>query len=506
MRKNSNSRSINSFRNITIGIGSQIVTLLMTFISRTVFIKLLGAEYLGINGLFSNVLTVLSLAELGIGNVMMYSLYKPVAENDESKIISLLNYYKNIYRKIAVAVLILGMSIIPFLDKIVDSEMTFKNIVLFYVLFLVNSVVSYFVAYKTALIIADQKNYMINTINTLFSLIRDIIQIIVMLETKNYILFLCVQIICTISNNIYFSFTANKLYPFLRKRMNLVEIDTKNIKENISSMFLYKMGVVMMNNTDNILISTIISTIYVGYYSNYSLLITVITTFIGVIIQAMLSSIGNLNTEGSVKKSYKFFNTLLLFFHLISAISSLCFLLVVNDFIRIWIGESYLLGKDVVFAIVFNFYIQNIINPVWIYRETMGLFNRIKYIMIIAAIINLGLSIILGRYWGLSGIIISTAIARLLTTIWYEPSLLYRIKFKQPVRKYWERQFKYFVVTLIAMSLSIYFCYFLPTSISFIFIKISIGIIVMCCAFFVTNYNNEEFKMLRGYVLKFFNR
>jgi O-antigen/teichoic acid export membrane protein len=498
---NSTSRSENSLKNAIIGITCQILILFLSFASRTIFINLLGAEYLGINGLYTSMLSVLSLAELGIGNVMIYSLYKPVAKKDENEILGLLNYYRILYIKIALSIFALGIVAIPFLNKIVTTnDFSYTNLMLYYVLFLLNSVVSYFVAYKTALIKADQKSYILNSLNTIFTIVMNIMQIAILVFTKNYILYLGIQLIFTVLNNIYVSFKANRMYPFLKKKTSIFIIDKEKISSNIKAMFLYKIGVVIMNNTDNILISTIVGTVYVGYYSNYGLLIATITTFISIFINSIIPSIGNLHSEDNISKSYKFFNLLLLFFHWLSAFCSLSFLLVFNDFITIWLGKDYLLGTDIIYAIVFNFYIQNIINPVWIYRETMGLFNQIKFTMIYASIINLILSIVLGLYFGIAGIVISTALARLLTTVWYEPRLLYRLKFNQDLRNYWIRQCKFCFITIIATFIGLFLCKDLPITLTFILIKISIGFVIISVAFIITNYKSEEFIMLYNYL------
>lgn len=501
MKFNTKSRSENAFKNMTIGIGSQLIILLTSFISRTIFIQQLGAEFLGINGLYINILAVLSLAELGIGNVMVYSLYGPVAEKDEAKIYALLNFYKKTYRKIALAVLIIGVCLIPLLDIITNGDIVYQELVLYYILFLLNSIVSYFVAYKAALINVDQKIYIIQKLNTIFTLTRDIFQITFLLITQSYILYLCIQITFTILNNFFISLKADKLYPFIKTKMEIIKIDSSNIKDNIKSVFIYRIGSVLMNNTDAILISVIIGTVSVGYYSNYNLIITTVIMFIGMLVSTLYSSIGNLNAEGNKQKSYEFFNALLLFFHGLSTFCSITFLVVFNDFITIWLGESYLLGVDVVIAIVLNFYIQHIIAPVWIYRETMGLYSQIKYVMIIAAVINLILSIILGIQWGFAGIIIATAISRILTTVWYEPRFLYRIKFNQPISSYWSKQIKYLFISLIIAYISVLLTKDMGTSLSLILAKIFIVFLIVIGVFGVTNYKSKEFKMIYGYLM-----
>ncbi|WP_209876919.1 lipopolysaccharide biosynthesis protein [Paenibacillus silagei] len=490
------------------GIGSQLIILIMSFIGRSVFIKFLGAEFLGVNGLYNNILTVLSLAELGIGNVMIYSLYKPLSNNDRFTIRVLLNYYKKIYRIVALAVLIIGLLLIPFLNIIVNSDISNSNLILYYVLFLMNSVASYFSVYKAILINADQKIYIVKGLQTAVIIVKEILQIVILLFTKSYILYLFIMIASTILNNIFISVKANNLYPFIKikEKIRHEEFGKKEIKNNLKSTFLYKIGVVIMNNTDNILISIIIGTVYVGYYSNYSLLVTAITTFIGVLIQALFSSIGNFNADGEMQKSYKLFNVLLLVFHWIAACCSICFLLVFNDFITVWVGDNYILGTNVVIVIVINFYIQNIINPVWMYRETMGLFNEIKYIMLVASLLNLVLSVILGVYWGLSGILVSTAISRIFTVVWYEPNVLFKSKFGRKVSDYWIRQTKYFIITIVTSLLSLILLKDIPISLLGILLKILCGSIFMSSAFLIVNYKKEEFLVLRKYVSLFKNR
>ena len=494
---NINTRSQNTKRNITIGIINQVVMLSVSFISKTIFIKLLGAEYLGVNGLYSNILTLLSLAELGIGNVMIYSLYRPVAENDKNEIYSLLEFYKKIYNAIAISIFVIGILLIPFLHIIIKSDISIDKLIIYYLIFLLNSVLSYFSIYKSALINATQQIYIINTINTVCTFLQHLTQILILLLTKNYILYLSVQVIFTLVNNVVISNKANKMYPFIKDKSYKKNcIDTQNIKENIKSVFLHRIGNVIMNNTDNILISSILGTVYVGYYSNYNLLIGAVANFINIIIQSMMSSLGNLNASDDMEKSYSIFNILLLLFHWLSAICSISLILVINDFVTIWLGKEFILNSEIVLCIIFNFYIKNAINPVWMYRETMGLFNNIKYTMLFAALINMILSVILGLKFGLAGIIISTALARIFTTVWYEPKSLFKLKFKKPVKEYWKNQIRYLIGTIITLLISNYLLRGLDISLFNIFIKLVTNFIILTIIFIITNLNNSSLKLL----------
>lgn len=338
--------------------------------------------------------------------------------------------------------------------------------------------------------------------HTLIIVVRDIAQIIILLVTRNYVLFLAITIGTTVIKNIVLSKKANKLYPFIVARNSSKKkgVNVSDITTNIKSIFIYKIGTIVMNNTDNILISMIVGTVYVGFYSNYSMIVMAVKTFIGVLIQAIFSSVGNLNAKGDKEKSYRIFNVLLLFFHWLSAVCALGFLLVFNDFITIWVGYRYVLGVDVVFAIVLNFYVQNIVNPVWIYRETMGMFKDIKYVMLVAAMINLIFSVLLGFRWGLAGIIISTVIGRILTTVWYEPKLLYRLIFERPVKHYWFKQIRYMISSAFATYVSIVLTRDLPLSLPFIFVKLFVAFILVSGIFLIVEYRSIEFKTLLGYI------
>lgn len=498
---NSKSRSENSLRNTVVGIFNKSITLLLSFSARTIFINLLGVEYLGVSALFGNILMVLSLADLGICNVMNYSFYKPILEKDVNQICSLISYFKKLSKRIAISIVLIGISLVAFLDKIITSELPYNDIIVYYLLFLLNLILSYYAIYKSALINADQKIYIVNFYNTVFIIIQNVVQILFLLFTRNYFVFLMIQAVCTLINNVCISKRADKLYPFIRNRLNLIPINMQGIRRNLKSMFLCKVCTVMMNNTENILISVIIGTIYAGYYSNYSLLIININTFIYIIVQAVFSSLGNLNACGDMEKSNKVFYSLVLFFHWLSAFCSLCFLLVFNDFVTIWIGEKYLLDMGIVAAIVVNFYIQNIVNPVWMFRESMGLFSEVIFAMLISSAINIILSFLLGNYFGLIGIILATALARILTTLWYEPLVLFKYSFHKKVNRYYFIQIKYAFTTGVAMLIALLICRNMPVSLSYILLKVVISFLVVSTAFIVTNYRNDDFTTLYNYIL-----
>ena len=265
----SEGRTLRSVKNIYWGYLNTVINLILNFVNRTVFIRILGIEYLGINGLFSNILAMLSLADLGFSTAMAYSYYKPIAEDDKEKIAALNSFYRRIYYYIAAAIAVVGISLVPFLDRIVNLDRQIDHLEIYYVLTLAGTVSSYLLVYKSVLIAAYQKNYIVLKYNTLVKLFVTACQIIFMVITKNYVVYLCVVVLGNFINNIRISMTADKMFPFIKSGAALNKEEQHKISQNIKSVFIYKVSSVLINGTDNILISALVGTIWVGYYSNY---------------------------------------------------------------------------------------------------------------------------------------------------------------------------------------------------------------------------------------------
>lgn len=498
----SRERTKSTKRNAILSISFQLVLFILTFATRSIFINLLGQEYLGINGLFSNVLSFLSLADLGINSVLLFALYKPISENDISKVKTLVLFSKKVYRIIAISIYLIGILVIPFLSYIVNgSSLPLQELKIYFFLYLLNTVFSYLVVYKSTLINADQNMHIIKFCDFISSFLVQIIQIVLLSYTRNYFLYLLVLVSFTLIKNIILSFIANKIYPFLKEKdvYPLSNIEKKSIFSNVKSIFLYRVSAMIMNSTDNILISIILGTLVVGYYSNYLLIVSAINTFIALLTQSIIASLGNFNSKKKPSEKLKIFRTLLLVFYFIGAVCSCCFLTMFNDFIYLWIGHnnnSYILSSFDVVAITFNFFISCVLNPVWMFRETTGQFKQVKYIMCLAALLNILLSIFLGYFLGLGGIIISTAISKLLTLFWFEPKKLFKNIFCHSVSKYWLWVFKLFLISLFCVCLCMIICYFIPCSWLFIFVKIFVCVFVSLLLFVLFNYKNEETRYL----------
>lgn len=502
----SNSRIKNSILNVSTSIINQVLSLILNFIVRTVFIKVLGESYLGINGLFSNILSVLSLAELGIGSAIIYSMYKPLAEKDEEKLTALINYYKTLYNRIAMIVMAVGLSIVPLLKYLVNFEFKMDNQVLFYLLYLTNTVVSYLLAYKTSIVTADQKQYKLKPYYMCFSILTSLVQIFVISKFHNYVLYILVQISFSIITNIVCAKKSSEMYSFINNKGTSLSIEEKHsIWSNIKSMFCYQIGGVILNNTDNILISVLIGTVWVGYYSNYSMIVNAIVGFTSLIFTSIQGSIGNLNVDtNDSNKKYFIFNVLNLISFWVYGFCSVCFCVLFQDFIRIWLGEKYILNISIVFVIVFNYYITGVLYPIWCYRNTIGLFKHTKYIMLIASFLNLLLSILGAKLFGLFGIFLATGLSRIMTNVWFEPYKLYKIYFNKPVKKYYITQILYFIL----LSTIIFIMYLITSNIIIknayilICIKLILCIIIVNTIFYFFFRKTDEFVYIKNSIIK----
>ena len=433
------SRSEYVMKNASIALVMQILKNVLSFIGRTVFVYVLGAEYLGVNSLFTEILTVLSFAELGIGNAMVFSLYKPLAEKDNEKIKSLMRLYASSYRAIGVVIGVLGVCVIPFLNYIVgDISYVKENLIVLYLLFLLNSAMSYFFVYKKSLIIADQKNYVVEIYQEVFHALQILFQAIFLIVTRQFISYLLIQIGCTFLNNLFVSRKANKMYPCLVEK-DVKPLDKKEIKgivNNIKALVVYKVGGIILESTDSIFISTLINVVTVGLYSNYKLIINVFRTVGNQIMNSIVASVGNLNANGSDEKKESVFYELMYLNGWFYGFTTAGLCVFITPLIRIWLGDTYVLGIDAVIAACVYFYVANMHYPCYTYRTTAGLFIYGKYVPMMSAVLNIILDIVMGMKWGLAGILWASTISRTLTYELIDPFLVYRRVFHKPVTKY----------------------------------------------------------------------
>ena len=496
-----NSRTKKSARNVNAMTISRVMNLLLNFISRTFFIRFLGTEYLGINGLFTNILTILSFAELGIGNAIIFKLYKPVAEENKEKVKTLLMFYKKVYFTIGIIVFVIGICILPFINLFVNSNVEIReNLNLLYFLFLTNTAVSYFFTYKRSIIIANQDEYVISIIELITNVISCIVKIILLFLTKNYILYLLITIIFTIIGNIIVARKANKKYPYITEKEYkiITKKEKKNIFNDVKSIILYKIGFVLSNGTDNIIISKALGVTEVGLLSNYTIITTGLNSLMSSAFNSLTGSIGNLNTiKESEKKEQVFYEILYLSFILYSVVS-ICIILLSNEFISIWLGEKYLLSYSICFALGFDMYIDGMRFANYSFRNTSGLFKKGRMLPLASSVINVILSIVLVNYMGMFGVLIATGLTRLFILSIYDPYLLHKNIFHSSSKKYYIKYVYYLIISFIGLIAGYLINIKITTVGIFGFIIHGvIDVIVIIIIILVFTFKSEEFKNIK---------
>ena len=449
-------RTKNSIRNSMASIVSNVVSILIAFISQSIFIKILGAEYLGINGLFTNVLTMLSIFELGIGSAIIYNLYEPIAHNKVEKIKSLMKFYKKAYNIIALTIFTVGILIIPIMPKIVGEVTIDINIYMVYILFLLSTIASYLMAYKRNLIYANQKNYIVDLVHMGYLIILNIVQLLILFFTKNYYIYLIIKIVCQIMENVVLTQIANKMYPYLLDK-EVEKIDKKVEKDiftKVRALVLHKVGGIAINGTDNIIISYFFGVATVGLYTNYYTIINAVKTLFSQIILSTSASIGNLLVTENEIKRFEIFKKIRFLNFWIACFSAISILLIVQPFIELWVGKEYLLENVVVLALVINFFQKMMRFTYSTFKESAGIYVEDKFVPIIESILNIVFSIIFLKIFGLVGVFIGTIVSGLVLWCYSYPRFVYKKLFKRKYIDYAKETIGYIVLFITIMFIT----------------------------------------------------
>lgn len=471
--------------------------MLLSFAARAIFIHFLGVKYLGVSSLFTNIISFLSLAELGVGAALTFHMYAPLAAGDKEKLTSIIMLYKKLYTKIGLFILVAGVCLLPSLKYIVNTHLNMKEVYIFYIMYLIDSVISYFYVYKTTIITADQKDYKIKQYKLLMTVIKFVIQSLMLVIFKNFIAYLIVQIVATFTTNVYISYKATNLYPYINEKRNIDKSLEKKIWKTIRASFLYNLGGVIINNEDNILISKLVSTDMIGYCSNYTMIFHAFKNITNIIFSSLIPSVGNLYAESKKEHSFEVFEMIMQMSYCIYGIITILICVCSQDFIRLWLGNKYVLSQAIVLAMAMDFYSGNRVIAVQIYRNATGLFEKIKYLLFITSIINLILSILLGMKLGIFGIYIATTLSRIVTNLWFEPIQLYKL-FQKNVKTYFMKR----IVEDLFMLLALCICLFISSKIVMANSLMSLLIKGLICAFIygtimiVFFSNRKEYKSL----------
>lgn len=460
-------RKKSSFKNMITAVSSNVLTIIVGLVAQAVFIKILGSEYLGLNGLFSNVISMLGIVELGMGSAIIYNMYKPIAENDHEKIKSLMQFYKKSYRIITLIISIIGIMIIPFIKYIVDIESVTVgiNVYLVYILFLLETICSYILSYKRSMLYADQKEYITNIIHMGYTILVNTMQLTFLYFTHDYYLYLIIKVMMRLVENIVISSYVNRRYSYLLDN-NVTKLDSKTEKDifqKIRALFFHKIGTFIVSGTDNIIISKYLGLVTVGLYSNYYMIINAVQTVINHIIQATRASVGNLLVTESKIKQFDVFNKIRFVNFWISCFSSICIFVIMDSFITIWIGYKFVLPTKVLLVLVINFFIVSSRSTYGAFKEAAGIFYEDRFVPIIESLLNIVLSIIFVKKFGLMGVFMGTIGSGLVLWCYSYPKYVYNKLFGRKISDYMKETIYYFIIFILIAG----FTYSLAILISF---------------------------------------
>jgi O-antigen/teichoic acid export membrane protein len=500
------SRLIKSKRNVSVALGSTIATIIIGFFAQRVLLNSLGAEYLGINGLFTSIVSMLALAELGLGSAIYFHLYKPFSKNDTSKVKSIINFYKNGYRLVALIVLILGLLIVPFLKTIVGGISISESIYIIYFLFLFDVIASYLLTYKRAVLYVDQNNYIISSVHLAYLIILNALQIAILILTKNFYLYLIIKIVMRLAENIVLTLITDRKYPYLTDgpAVKLDASTKEDIYKKVRGLSYHKVASYIVLGTDNILISVFLGVAVVGLYSNYLLVTTAILMLMGQAFTAITASVGNLLVDNNSSKSFDVYKKIRFMNFWLACFATTSLLVLMNSFISLWVGAQYLLPIGVLMAICLNLYLTMIRASISSFKEAAGIFHEDRFVPVIESIANLIFSVAFLKVFGLAGIFLGTACSTLILHLYSYPKFVNKPLFKMSNKDYYYDFFSKLLIVFFISAATFTISRTIPISSTFYkFIFNTIICIVLPNALLYLIYrNSEELSYYRELILK----
>lgn len=450
------SRTKNSIRNIVYSLLNVILTLTLMFGVRTIFIRTLGVQYLGLNGVFQNIFQFLSLAELGIGSAIVFRLYEPLNNGDERRITALMMFFKQAYRIISLIIVIMGVALLPFLGVIIGDQAENINIYLVFAIYLAQTLSSYlFFAYKTTLLQADQREYIISKYSNYVILGSSLAEALILFFYQSFIGYLLVVVISNILRNYLVSRQVDKDYPYTKKYNERIDrSELKDMFKDFFAAFLYRIDNVILSSTDNLVLTYFVGLYTVGVYSNYTLLASSVKRFLSPILNSVRASLGSFIAQKGNEESYRIFQLINLMTIILYGGASIGLFILSNKFITLWIGEDFVLSTWFVLFFSLEFYLKGMQLFLSQIRNAMGLFQQLKYRPLMSIIINLVLSIVLVQFIGIVGVLLGTISAGLLTNMIFDPIVIHTHGFHYKTSTYFLKNAYYVFLMALAGSLS----------------------------------------------------
>lgn len=490
------SRTKNATRNIVWGIAYKVSTLFLPFVVRTVMIYSLGSEYLGLSSLFTSVLNVLSLAELGVGSAMVYAMYKPIAEKDIDTVCGLMNLYRKIYRIIGVIIIIVGVAIMPFLHKFISGDVPDDiNIYLLFIIYLINTAGSYLLfAYQASVLNASQRNDVASKVNMFTGIAKNVLQIVILLLLRNYYGYVLLLPITSLAANIITAVCARKMFPEYSCRGTVETKLIKEIKSKVMALFAVKITSVIYNSVDSIVISAFLGLVALAKYNNYYYIMSAIISIVTVLFTSITSSIGNSIVLESDQKNYKDYMNLSYINAWIVGWCTVCLLCLYQPFMKLWVGEELMFGMGIVICFCVYFYAFQLKSVQSAYKDAAGLWKEDMWRSYAANAFNLVLNIILVQLVGIYGILLSTILALTVITYPWQTWMIHKKLFHCSMWGYLKKLAVYTMITLAACAGTYWICEKIPgKGILNLILRLIVCMIVPNVIFLVTTFKMNEF-------------
>lgn len=496
-------RTKNAARNIIYGVVLRIIGIVGPFLIRTLMIYKMGNEYVGLNSLFTSVISFLSLTELGIGSALVYSMYKPIAEDDKRTICALLNLYKRVYQIIGLIILVISIILLPFLKYLIKGDCPNEvNLYILYGIYVFNTVVSYeLFAYKQSLLTAFQRNDIISKRSALLQLAMYSLQALTIIYTHNYYAYIFWMPVITILTNIANAIITNKMYPDLKTEGEIDNAFKKRIMKNVIALFGTKANSIVMHGADNIIISAFIGIIMVGKYGNYYYIMSALIGIMTVFYDSITAGLGNSLEVETVEKNHNDFNILSLLNFWITTFCSTCLLCLYQPFMRLWLGEDTMLSNGVAILLVVYFYIYQIRRIVLTYKDAAGVWwpDRIRpYLMMFVNIIG---NVIMVQFIGIYGVVLSTIISMVIS-IPIENHTVFKYIFKCNEKPYYLTFSTYLIISVLSCISCYYACSLINDSIYGIIIRFIICLFLTNAVIIVICWRNKTFKQAISFIKK----
>ena len=493
-----------SFINATIGMLTFILAFIPIFIVRKVFVETLGIQLLGLISLYSNIIGYLTIIEMGIGIAIICSLYKPFAENNKVKVVGYLKYYEKFYKYTALIIFVLGLILVPFLHIFIKGSISITLVRVGFILVIINTVITYIFGYKQCMLNVAQEGYKISIGLTTAKIIIAILQIVALNLYHNFYYYLIIQVVINLIFYALINYYIDRRYPWIKVIKGKIEKDEKKeLMKTVKGIFFHKIGSILVVGTDNIVISAFVGLAQVASYNNYIIIINAFSGVIGVAMDGITSSIGNLLIDKNEEHIYLTHKRLFFVNFWVASCIAISLFNTITPFIKIWMGKEYELGILTVSIIIINAYFDMLRAQVEKFKSASGEFYKDRFAPLVEGGINLIISIILVQYMGVAGVMIGTLISNITVIFWTQPAITYKYVFKKPLIEYFKRYFKYLLIGIVPLIITIFLTKGLKQNIDIIKFALNclINLLVVNLFYLIIFWRNKEFEFFKGLII-----